>query len=169
MLPLWWHCDGVEIYRNTEFMVWSWASAVAEALNIWDNKFVYCLLPALFVNMKPVFEQINAEITRLIGWDLGICEKGVGAERGFYDEVFDPNCSRARLAGKPLTFKACFAGAKADGNARKEMHAFVRNYSCTWFCEECLAAQPFKNAPKATNYKDFRRSAPWRNIYIYFS
>lgn len=71
---------GLEIYRNTEFMIWSWGSAVCEALNVWDNKFVYTILPAMLVNSKPLFAALNDEITRLIGWDLSVCESGVGAE-----------------------------------------------------------------------------------------
>ena len=166
MIPVWWHADGVEFYRNTEFFVWSWSSAVAEALNIWDQKFVHVVLPALFVHLKHLFQAMNEEITKLIGWDLRVCEEGVAATTGFYGEAFNLNCSRARIAGKALAFKGCYAGFKSDGKARRDVHGFVRHYSCTYSCEECWATQPFKNAPPATNYKDFRSSALWRMTHI---
>ena len=59
-------------------------------------------------------------------------------EVGFYNETFESNSSRARLAGQPLKFKGVFAGLKADGKARRDMHGFVRNWNCTWLCEDCI-------------------------------
>jgi hypothetical protein len=165
LIPLLWHVDGIEIYRNTEFLVWSWASAVCDAVDVWDQKFVFTILPAVLVQHKPVFNQLNAAITKLIGWDLGVCEKGVGPNVGFSDELFTV-CSRAKLAGKPLAFNACFAGLKSDGKARRDIHSFIRNYNSTWICESCWASQPFTRAPSVSNYKDFKHGAYWHHHEI---
>ena len=134
LIPTWWHVDGAEIFRNSEFVTWSWCSAVAESLNVWDYKFLYCLLPALLMQMKPVFKRINDAIAQLIGWDLRVCEGGVGPARGFYNEPFAADCSRAKLVGKQLGYKAVFAGMKTDGKARREAQEFSSHYNCTWLC-----------------------------------
>ena len=162
VIPIWFHIDGAEIYNNSEFVIWSWCSAVAEALNIWDYKFLYCLIPSMVMHVKSVFKQINDAVTELIGWDLGICEIGYGPELGFYQEEFPANSSRSRLKGQALAFRAAFAGLKTDGKARRETHEFVRHYGCTFLCESCFATQTFAKAPPITNYKNFNKAAPWR-------
>lgn len=134
-LPLYFHLDGVEVYRNTEFLIWTWSSAVADCLNVWDSRFVYALLPAMFMTVRDVFVKANDEITRLIGWDLLQCEIGIAPTKGFYGEDFAGSCSRSRIQGRPLTFKSVFAGVKADGKAYRDMHLFTRHYGCTWFCQ----------------------------------
>ena len=44
------HVDGVEVFSNTEFMMWSWSSVhTAGAGDCWDTKFpILCLAHSLF-------------------------------------------------------------------------------------------------------------------------
>jgi hypothetical protein len=98
----------------------------------------YCKLDlptGMFANVKHLFNKINDEITKVIGWDLEVCERGVGPTHGFYGEPLTTG-SRGRLAGKPLTWSACYAGMKADGKARRESHRFDRHYNSTWLCPD---------------------------------
>ena len=45
VVPLMIHVDGVEIYSNTEFVVFSVASPLSYKSNIWDAKFAFLKIP----------------------------------------------------------------------------------------------------------------------------
>lgn len=131
IVPCLFHMDGAEFYRNNEFLVWSWCAATSEALNIWDFKFIYCMIPAMLCQLKPVLKSINEEIARLIGWDMTVCQSGRGAPRGFYGESFKAGSLRSEIADKCLRVRGAFAGLKSDGKARRDAHGFRRHY---FFC-----------------------------------
>ena len=79
LVPCFFHMDGAEFYRNSEFLVWSWCAATSEATNIWDFKFVYTMLPSLLCHVKSVFSKVNEAVAKLVGWDFGVCQSGRGA------------------------------------------------------------------------------------------
>jgi hypothetical protein len=108
------------------------------------------------------------QVTKFLCWCDEHLRSGVGPLLGFYGEAFTKNCMRHALRGQKLAgdWRACFAGFKADGKARRECHHFCRHAQATFICDECLAVQLFPNAPAELNFTNVSDGAPWtRTIF----
>ena len=149
-LPLFFHQDGVEVYRDTEANMWSWGCGLTNQ-NTVESKFFMTFLWQTQIFDHDLRLAANIEICKFIDWSLKICEEGVGPSKGFYGEDFDPRSVFHRLKGQELFqgWRAIFAGWKGDGKARKQENHFSRAYDSTWICMNCAACQPFKSGLKA--------------------
>ena len=132
-VPLFFHQDGVEIFRDAEANIWSWGSALSSQ-NSADTKFCLGFVWEVAMPNKRVRFEVNQEFCKFIDWCLNICESGLGPQRGFYGEDFAPNSAHAALRGKVLFngLRAIYAGWKGDGKARKNENNFARAWECTY-------------------------------------
>lgn len=166
-LPLFFHQDGVEVFRGVEANMWSWASGLSHG-NTVETKF-----PILFVweHSMPNHRlrlAVNREVCNYINYCMEALERGSWPLKGFYGEELNSG-ARARMKGQPLcggAWHALFAGWKGDGKARKVENNFSRGWDSTFICFECAAAAPFKNGPYELHYTHVGPNALWRETRI---
>ena len=160
-VPLTFHQDGVEMFRDVEVNVWSWASALTLGNDL-ETKFPLCLVWEEDMPTKKLRYDANKVVRRYIDYCLQALESGVWPDVGFYGE---PLRGSRRKAGELLCggeWQALFAGWKGDGKARKVENNFNRGWDSTFICFECAAAAPFKTAPPQLHYTHVGPDAPWR-------
>ena len=83
-VPLIFHCDGAESYRNVEAIIWSMSSAYA-AGNVFDSRFPLLVVLASCVPSHQLLSGAHAAICKFIGWSLKLCLSGMtptGTELG---------------------------------------------------------------------------------------
>jgi hypothetical protein len=75
---------------------------------------------------------------------------------------------RKKRAGADLCggYRGAYVGSKHDSKARREVHLFKRNYSATFCCDDCLATQAFKNAPRHLLFSNCSDTAPHLDTFI---
>ena len=103
---------------------------------------------------KAVKQAVFAEFGKFFKLVFDVWETGCFPSKGMYEEELDTE--RLSRAGKEFAngWKGAFFCMKHDAKARRELHNFRRHYSSTFVCDECLATQPFKNAPRDVLYAD---------------
>jgi hypothetical protein len=147
-LPLHFHQDGVEVYRDVESNIWSWGSAMTSQNSV-ETKFLLGHVWEFSMPNKDVRKRVNQEFCKYIDWCLRVCESGMGPTHGFYGEILE-----SKLAGKELFggWRAVFAGWKGDGKARKVENDFKRAWDSTYICMNCAACQPYSQSAKPLWY-----------------
>ena len=119
-IPLFFHQDGVEIFRDVEANVWSWASALTLGNDV-ETKLPLCIAWEEDMPDKKLRLGVNRVVCQYINYCVACMEDGRWPERGFYDEPLTAG-KRGRMKGQPLCgdrWRALFAGWKGDGKARK--------------------------------------------------
>ena len=118
-LPIFYHVDGAEVFNNTEYYFWSW-SCLARGPSL-DVKFPIMGIPAACMVKKDVKKDVIDKVTHFLCWCDEFLRSGVGPVVGYRGEPFHERSLRYQLCGQRLAgdWRACFAGFKADANARK--------------------------------------------------
>ena len=162
MLPILIFVDGGEIFSNSEFLTFLWCCALATGEAI-DVKFPIICVRSMHLTKHTTKIAFLRDMCRFINWSLSCLEVGVGPERGFHGEYFEPDEIRSGLSKQPLAgkWRGCFAGLKTDGKARRETNLFLQHAQATFICDSCYAIQEFKHAPEVLNYTDFSEDAFW--------
>jgi hypothetical protein len=152
------HMDGAEMFNSSEHYIFSW-QALGACGAVWDKKMLVACVPHKRMRDKAVKQAVFAEFGKFFKWVFDVLETGCFPSKGMYEEELDTE--RLSRAGKEFAngWKGAFFGMKHDAKARRELHNFRRHYSSTFVCDECLATQPFKNAPRDVLYADFTEDA----------
>lgn len=160
-IPLIFHIDGAEVYKNCEFHVWSWRSAFAAHDDVMDTQQYLLSVPHQLMRDKSVRDRVHDQVAKYIAWNLEIMQRGIAPTVGFYGEEFPRTSVAGRLAGSSIGFgwTATFFGWHGDQKSRRDTHRFQHHYNKTWICDECFAVQHFKNSPKHLLFQDFRPDA----------
>jgi hypothetical protein len=127
-LPIFFHEDGGEIYRNTEYYWFQISSALCagqQQLQAVDIKFPFLGIPMEMMSDEKVYNGVIEEVTKYIDYQCRWGELGVRPSKGFYDEDFTSK-TRKRFKNQgtnlPLNFSFIFVGWKGDGKSRKTSH-----------------------------------------------
>ena len=127
MIPLLIHFDGAEMYKNSEYNIWSFSSALSSLLDVdcLETQFVCCILPQKAMQQKQacakflvvsctgcmmgvlpdywkVKNYVHKEIARLMSWSFEILQRGKFPSMGFYGEEFPSTSCRASQSGTAL-------------------------------------------------------------------
>ena len=161
LLPLVLHVDGAEFYTNTEFLVYSFASAFSEG-EIWDTKFPCFSIPYDAMIEANIKTKVNETVALVMDWSLQSCASGKFPSLGPFGE--DLSKSRKARAGQWLCdgWRACYWGMRSDMKALKETHVAPRSYLHNFICLRCYACKPHVN--DALSYKNFHHNAPHRML-----
>ena len=169
IIPLQIHVDGLEIYKNTEFLVFSISSVISQAGNLFDSKFQIMKIPYSIMHTAQIRRGVMQMAAAYFSWNFRIIMDGSWPTTGFYGETLAPEpTGLSRIMDE---YTAAFAFFKSDGKARVECHGFNFYYSKVFCCDCCLATQPFPSALKdpalrALLFTDFSRTAHWRDTEI---
>ena len=166
--------DGAEMFRNDEYLVYSFSSCFAAGGMIQDvlmYKYPICVLAEREVESDALLSAANAAIADLVAWSFGLAEAGIMPTAGFYGEELSG--FRKRFAGEQIAgrWRGAYFSTKADLKARKQMHRFTRYYRCTQLCDQCMAEQ-FKGTSRHLHYTNMAEDAGYsmskisHNLYL---
>jgi hypothetical protein len=142
LIPLMLHVDGAEVFRNSEFYIFSVRSALAEGAP-YDIIFPFLMVRQGHMIDANCKKRVFERACELFNWSICIAEEGVGPTVGFHGEPILANQRRSAYSGKELAggFRACYVGVKHDAKAKMELHRESQWYSCTYICSDCHAVQ----------------------------
>jgi hypothetical protein len=150
-VPLFFHADGVRIYKAQKAWVYSLSSACRKGGSL-KTKLVVILLR----ENRVIKEKSHDAVGRLMGYITDTLMTGCFPQTGPDGAPFPPGSKEAHRAGKAFAggWSLAFAGFKGDWEARVVIHKSKRNYNSTWICDHCLASR----VPDFT-FGDFRMEA----------
>lgn len=100
-IPLIFHVDGAEFYTNSEYLVWSFSSALSSG-DVWDIKFPMVVLPHSAMHEDGVAAEVHRRVAKLAAWSLKHAAKGIFPDKGMDGEEFHPKTLRFKMKGEPL-------------------------------------------------------------------
>lgn len=161
-IPILWHEDGVETFKNFEVMLWSWSNALLRGHSSLDIKNVCCFLPVQFM-VKGTSHQ---EVVTVIKWSIAALASGRWPERDHLGRPWGNKswATRAQNAGKYLAagWRGVPTGWKGDMKQRAAAHKFARNYSSNFCCDLCSASKVLPELSMG----DFGPDATWRDTIL---
>ena len=154
-IPLILHTDGVEVYSNSEYVVWSIGSALCSA-HPYDQKFPLVIIPHAAMTTETVKVNVHRTIARVIMWSL---EHAASGERPTIGPFGEDLGQRSNFKGPLLggEWYGVYYGFRADEKARKESHFFTRSYQHGKICMNCMAQRPRKGWQPELSYKHMGR------------
>ena len=155
-IPVYWHMDGVKVYKNQKAWIYSFCSATRKGLST-ETKLVFTLVRDTIVQKHSTHD----EIAKRIGYCMSVLETGRFPHVDEYGRPFPQSSAQASRAGSCYAggWTARFAGFKADWEGRVVAHKFERNYSAHNICEKCSATRAnFGNFNDDAAYMGTRRS-----------
>ena len=157
-IPLCWHNDGVQMYRNQKAHVFSFSAATCKGPTL-STKMVLCVVRDAMVLKPDTFDEIGL----LVKYIMDCMSLGVYPLRNEHGAEFEPGSRERDRAGQPCKhgWRAVFSAWKGDLEARVSTHKLLRNYMATNICEHCLAGQK-----GLFPFRDFSRDANWRQTLL---
>ena len=95
-IPTYWHTDGGEVYKDCEFSIWSWTSALVGDVDSVNAKHLVLAIE----EARKVHHLTDAFIVKYINFNLQVMVSGKYPDTNWLGEPLDAR--RARLAGTPL-------------------------------------------------------------------
>lgn len=150
-VPLFWHTDGVKIYRNQKSWVYSYASACRKGVST-QTKLVLLLLREATI----IKDKSHDRVGEIIGYITKVLMSGQFPHTNEDGEPFPMGSREQSRAGAHFAggWTLAFAGFKGDWEARQVIHKSTRFYNANYICEHCLASRD----PNFT-FGDLRMSA----------
>ena len=150
-VPLFFHADGVKIYKAQKAWIYSVSSATRKGGSL-KTKLVIILLR----ENRIIKEKSHDAVGRLMGYVTDTLMTGCFPKVDANDNPFPAGTKEYLRAGAPFAggWCAAFAGFKGDWEARVTIHKSKRSYNSTWICDHCLASRD----PDFT-FGDFRMNA----------
>lgn len=152
------HSDGGDIYRNTEYSIWSWASVLCDEINTFDTRF----LIACVDEEQKVKDVTDAELVRYVLWNIEVMQSGVHPT---HDHRGKPLVGQRLLRANTALaggWRASAVGTQSDLQEEVELHKYTRNYMAKFLCERCLGN---RHTQTGSAY-DFSPNAMWRSMLI---
>ena len=150
-VPLFFHGDGVKIYKAQKAWVYSFASSCRKGASL-KTKIVLTVVRENIV----VKDSAHDKIAEHIGYMVDTLMTGRFPERDPYGNEFAVGSVERARVGQHFAGGWClaFSAFKGDLEARHLLHKSVRFYGATYICEHCLASRE-----KAFSFGDFRMTA----------
>lgn len=136
-VPMFFHTDGVKIYKNQKAWVYSISSANRKGPSM-STKLAFILVREAMV----VKGKTHDSIGRLVAYIVETLMTGCFPTHDHLGNEFQHGSISARRAGSPFAgnFSMAFAAFKGDWEARVIVHKLTRNYRSTYICEHCMAS-----------------------------
>lgn len=137
-IPLYFHADGVKIYRSQKCWVYSLSSACRKGHST-KTKLVF-----ITVREGSVWkEKTHDSIGKFVGYMCDTLQSGLYPAADEFGVPFSPGSEEHHRAGTPFApgWRGAFFGFKGDWEARQMIHKLQRYYNSTWICEHCMASR----------------------------
>lgn len=144
IIPLVFHSDGAESFRNVEAIIWSMSSVFGLG-SVLDTRVPLIVLLFSLIPTPELLGKAHHAITKFFSWSLGLCEAGVDEHGNDLAEGWG----------------ASFAYWTGDRKSRLESHRLWRYWKRTEMCELCLATRPTKSSPTDLHFGNLSADAPF--------
>ena len=150
-VPLFFHTDGVKIYKNQKAWVYSLSSTCRKGTSM-STKLAFLIMRENMV----IKGKSHDAVGKLIGYMVDVMMTGCFPSVDHEGNVFPQGSPQSQRAGAPFAsgWSMAFAGFKGDWEARVIVHKLTRYYRTTFICEHCMASYK----PEFT-FADFRLNA----------
>lgn len=137
-VPLFFHTDGVKIYKAQKAWVYSVSSACRKGASL-ETKLVIIILR----DSRVIKEKSHDAVGELMGYITDTLMSGCFPRHRPDGAAFPTGSAESHRAGKPFAGKwaMAFSGFKGDWEARMLIHKSKRGYNSTWVCDHCMASR----------------------------
>ena len=155
--PLFWHADGVRIYKQQKCWIYSYSSAMKKGPSL-SSKLLFVLVRENMI-WKP---HTHDRIADVIGWVQTVLQTGRFPECDFNGSKWPSNSKEAEKAGDWFAggYRFAFSAFKGDWEARVTVHKLQRSYNHNNVCEHCAATK----VQNEFNYRNFSPRAPYLDV-----
>ena len=150
-VPLFFHTDGVKIYKNPKAWVYSLSSTCRKGTSTTTK------LAFLIIRENEIIKgKSHDAVGKLIGYMVDVMMTGCFPRLDHEGNKFPQGSQQSQRAGTPFAsgWSMAFAGFNGDWEARVVVHKLTRYYRSTFICEHCMASY----RPEFT-FADFRTTA----------
>lgn len=150
-IPLFFHADGVKIYKAQKAWIYSLSSACRKGHSL-STKLVVIVVR----ENRVIKEQSHDAIGKIMAYIERTLSTGCFPTHSMEGEEFTPGTIEFERAGRAYAGGWCgaFAGFKGDWEARVIVHKSKRTYNANYICDHCMASR----LPQFT-FGDLRMSA----------
>lgn len=136
-VPLFFHTDGVKIYKNQKAWVYSISSACRKGQSILTKMVFILVREAMIIKGKS-----HDAIGKIVGYIVDTLMTGKFPTHDHLGCKFPLGSKQDIRAGQAFAggWSMAFAGFKGDWEARAIVHKLTRYYRTTFICEHCMAS-----------------------------
>jgi len=136
-VPLYFHTDGVKIYKSQKAWVYSMSSTCRKGTSI-STKLVFILLREAEI----IKGRSHDAVGKLVGYIVDTLMTGAFPLLDHEGNKFAQGSVQSQRAGQAFAggWSMAFAGFKGDWEARAMVHKLTRYYRTTFICEHCMAS-----------------------------
>ena len=118
-----WRQSSWEVYKDVEYSVWSWTSALVDDCDTLNSRHLIALVDE-HLKVPLVTDE---QLVSFVKYNLEVLESGVHPHEGWNGVKLDK--ARAKKAGLPLAggHTAALFGIQADAKEKVKIHRFSRN------------------------------------------
>lgn len=155
-IPIYYHTDGVKVYKQQKAWVYSISSACRKGASM-STKLVFIIVRDSMI----IKGRTHDAIGQLAGYITDTLMTGRFPLVDHEGNSFAPGTTAALRAGEPYCggWTMAFAGFKGDWEAKAIIHKMTRYYRTTFICEHCLASYK-----KEFTFGDFRPTAKSQSV-----
>lgn len=137
-VPIFWHADGVKIYKAQKAWVYSFCSATTKGEST-KTRLLFTLVRETHIKKYDTHDAM----ARHIAYVMRVLGRGVFPLEGPDGKPFPPGSREYLRAGTNFAngWQFLFAGFRGDWEARVICHKFERNYAAKHICERCPASR----------------------------
>ena len=145
LIPTCWHCDGMQIFAQTEYYMFTYRSLLSSG-DLWDMKLFLGAFPHWMATKKETRSRIEAAVLKFAAWSMQWCERGIHPDVGYDGKRFPPKYVRGSRANTPLAggYRMCYVANCMDGKAFRETNSFLHHAKAECVCHFCFAMMPDK-------------------------
>ena len=156
-IPIFWHTDGVRVFKQQKNWIYSYASALKKGSSL-QSKLLLLLVRETLV-WKPFTHDRIAEV---IAWVQRVLQTGKYPDADFTGAPWEEGSLQAKVAGSVFAggWRCAFSGCKGDWEAKVYIHKLQRSYRHDNICEHCLATKK----DGVFYYKDFSPNAAYLSL-----
>ena len=156
-IPIFWHTDGVRVYKQQKCWIYSYSSALKKGPSL-SSKLMMLLVRETLI-WKPF---THDRIGEIVGWVQGVLQSGRFPATDFNGDPWPEGSAEAGRANELIAagYMFAFSGFKGDWEARVVVHKLQRSYNHNNICEHC----PATKLDTAFNYRNFALDAPYLDV-----
>ena len=155
--PIFWHTDGVRVYKQQKCWIYSYSSALKKGPSL-SSKLMMLLAREPLI-WKPF---THDRIGEVVGWVQTVLQSGKFPATDFNGDPWPEGSAEAERANELIAggYMFAFSGFKGDWEARVIVHKLQRGYNHNNICEHC----PASRLDTAFNYRNFALDAPYLDV-----
>ena len=155
--PIFWHADGVRVYKHQKCWVYSYSCALKKGPSLASKLMLLLVRETLMLKGKT-----HDRIGEVVGWIQRVLQTGKFPNTNIDGKAWAAGSIEASRANRDFAggYKFAFSAFKGDWEARVQIHKLQRSYLHNNICEHCPACK----TDNAFNYRNFAPDAPYTQV-----